>query len=203
MSASPIHAGASVVIALLAVCVGCGTHTRAHVPSPPARIGTTQTGIASWYGNPYNGRRTASGEIFDMEQLTAAHRTFPFNTWLEVTNLTNGKQVEVRVTDRGPFIKGRVIDLSLRAARDIDMVREGVVRVRIKVIAPPLIVTPVSANSANSRKAPAQPVIGPRSEPAIPRDAGSGPSSTKSTSPNPESGSPAAESSPAQGSPIQ
>jgi rare lipoprotein A len=72
-----------------------------------------------------------------MERLTAAHRTLPFNTWLEVTNLTNGKQVDVRITDRGPFIKGRIIDLSQRAARDIDMIREGVVRVRIKVIPPP------------------------------------------------------------------
>jgi rare lipoprotein A len=72
-----------------------------------------------------------------MEKLTAAHRTLAFNTWLEVTNLSNGKRVDVRITDRGPFIKGRIIDLSLAAAREIDMIREGVVRVRIKVIAPP------------------------------------------------------------------
>jgi rare lipoprotein A len=72
-----------------------------------------------------------------MERLTAAHRTLPFNTWLEVTNLSNRKRVDVRVTDRGPFVKGRIIDLSLGAAREIDMIREGVVRVRIKVIAPP------------------------------------------------------------------
>lgn len=124
---------------MLALCAGCGTRPRAHVPAPaaPARIGWTETGIASWYGNPYNGRRTSSGEIFDMERLTAAHRTLPFDTWLEVTNLSNGKRVEVRVTDRGPFINGRIIDLSLGAAREIDMIREGVVRVRIKVIAPP------------------------------------------------------------------
>ena len=72
-----------------------------------------------------------------MQLLTAAHRTLPFNTWLEVTNLSNGKRVDVRITDRGPFINGRIIDLSLGAAREVDMVREGIVRVRIKVIAPP------------------------------------------------------------------
>ncbi len=92
---------------------------------PPARIGDTETGIASWYGEPYNGRRSASGEIYDMEQLTAAHRTLAFGTWLEVNDLDNGKQVEVRITDRGPFVKGRIIDLSLAAARKIDMVGPG------------------------------------------------------------------------------
>jgi rare lipoprotein A len=144
MFARPIHAVAGFVAsfigATLAVCAGCGARPRAHVPAPPpppARIGWTETGIASWYGNPYNGRRTSSGEIFDMDRLTAAHRTLPFNTWLEVTNLTNGKTVDVRITDRGPFIKGRIIDLSLAAAREVDMIREGIVRVRIKVIAAP------------------------------------------------------------------
>ena len=72
-----------------------------------------------------------------MEKLTAAHRTLPFQTWVEVTNLTNGKTVDVRITDRGPFVHGRIIDLSLAAARQIDMIREGIVRVRIKVIAAP------------------------------------------------------------------
>jgi rare lipoprotein A len=151
MSARAIHAGANAIAIALAalvfaMCVGCGTHSRAHVPrapSPPARIGQTETGIASWYGNPYNGRHTASGEIYDMQQLTAAHRTLPFNTWLEVTNLSNGKQVDVRITDRGPFIKGRIIDLSLRAAQEIDMIREGIVRVRIKIIAAPVLSPPV------------------------------------------------------------
>lgn len=143
MSARAIHAGANdIVIALAALmftlCAGCGTRSRAHVPPPPARIGQTETGIASWYGIPFNGRRTSSGEIFDMEQLTAAHRTLPFNTWIEVTNLTNGKQVDVRITDRGPFVAGRIVDLSQRAAREIDMIREGIVRVRIKVIPAPV-----------------------------------------------------------------
>ncbi len=73
-----------------------------------------------------------------MEQLTAAHRTLPFQTWVEVTNLTNGKQVDVRITDRGPFIDGRIIDLSLAAAREIDMVRAGIAKVRLRVIDPPV-----------------------------------------------------------------
>ena len=99
-----------------------------------ARIGATETGIASWYGVPYHGRRAASGEIYDMEQLTAAHRTLPFDTWVEVTNLDNGKHVDVRITDRGPFVDGRIIDLSRAAARQIDMLGPGIARVRLKVI---------------------------------------------------------------------
>jgi rare lipoprotein A len=74
-----------------------------------------------------------------MKKLTAAHKTLPFQTWVEVTNLVNGRRVEVRITDRGPFIKGRIIDLSLAAARDIDMVRDGIVRVRLKVIPAPVV----------------------------------------------------------------
>jgi rare lipoprotein A len=99
-------------------------------------MGWSETGVASWYGIPYDGRHTSSGEIFDMHALTAAHRTLPFNTWLEVTNLQNGKRVEVRVNDRGPFVGGRIIDLSMGAAEKIDMVRAGVVKVRLKVIKP-------------------------------------------------------------------
>lgn len=74
-----------------------------------------------------------------MRAMTAAHRTLPFNTWVEVTNLKNGKQVDVRVTDRGPFLPGRVIDLSMGAAERIDMVRDGVVKVRLKVIPKPAL----------------------------------------------------------------
>jgi rare lipoprotein A len=103
----------------------------------PARIGQTETGIASWYGAPYNGRRTASGEVYDMEQFTAAHRSLPFDTWVEITNLANKKRVDVRITDRGPYVDGRIIDLSLAAAREIDMVQAGIVRVKIKVIRKP------------------------------------------------------------------
>jgi peptidoglycan lytic transglycosylase len=126
-------------VAMTLVMAGCGRHSSVRLPGPPApaRIGSTETGIASWYGVPYHGRRSASGEIFDMETLTAAHRKLPFQTWVEVTNLSNGKQVDVRITDRGPFVRGRIIDLSMAAARDLDMVRAGTARVRLKVIAPP------------------------------------------------------------------
>jgi rare lipoprotein A len=105
-------------------------------------MGWTESGVASWYGVPYDGRRTSSGEVFDMRAMTAAHRTLPFNTWLEVTNLKNGKQVEVRVTDRGPFVKGRIIDLSMGAAQRIDMLRDGIVQVRLKVIKAPAAPSP-------------------------------------------------------------
>jgi len=108
------------------------------LPAPvPTRPGAVETGIASWYGYPYHGRRTASGEIYDMEKLTAAHRTLPFGTWVEVTNLDNRKRVRVRITDRGPFVEGRIIDLSLAAAREIDMVRAGIVKVRVQVVSGP------------------------------------------------------------------
>jgi rare lipoprotein A len=133
------------VLALIAITlIGCARKSRAHVPPAPAPApipatpGATETGIASWYGKPYDGRRAASGEIYDMQQLTAAHRTLPFNTWVEVTDLDNGKQVNVRINDRGPFIDGRIIDLSLAAARTIEMVGPGTARVRITVIAPPI-----------------------------------------------------------------
>ena len=118
---------------------GCAKNTSAHAPATvkPARIGEMETGIASWYGPPYHGRRSANGEIFDMEKLTAAHRTFPFDTWVEVTNLENKQHVDVRITDRGPFVSGRIIDLSLAAARELDMVTAGIVKVRIKVIKKP------------------------------------------------------------------
>jgi rare lipoprotein A len=134
----PIHAGFALLALALMFVAGC-SHRAARVNTPlaPARIGSTEAGIASWYGVPYHGRRAASGEIYDMEQLTAAHRTLPFQTWVEVTNLSNGKQVDVRINDRGPFVKGRIVDLSQAAARDIDMLRAGTVRVRLKVIAPP------------------------------------------------------------------
>jgi rare lipoprotein A len=141
--ARPIHAGAAISVFALAVSLSlsasCARKTSAHAPPSvkPARVGETQTGIASWYGVPYNGRLSANGEIYDMEKLTAAHRSLPFDTWVEVTNLSNNKRVDVRITDHGPFVNGRIIDLSLAAAREIDLVTAGIVRVRIKVIKKP------------------------------------------------------------------
>jgi len=90
--------------------------------------------VDSWYGVPYHGRRAANGEIYDMYKLTAAHRTLPFETVVRVTNLKNGKHVDVRITDRGPFVEGRIIDLSLGAARELDMVGAGIAPVRLVLV---------------------------------------------------------------------
>ena len=109
------------MLALLSACSG--------------KKGLELEGLASYYAEPYHGRRTANGEVFDTYQgMTAAHRTLPFNTVVRVENKVNGKEVEVRINDRGPFIKGRIIDLSLRAARAINMVRAGVVPVKLKIV---------------------------------------------------------------------
>jgi rare lipoprotein A len=92
-------------------------------------------GLASYYAEPYHGRKTASGEIFDTyEGMTAAHRTLPFNTMVRVTNTTNGRQVDVRINDRGPFVDGRVIDLSVKAAREIDLMRAGTAPVKLTIL---------------------------------------------------------------------
>jgi rare lipoprotein A len=96
-----------------------------------------QEGIASWYGFPFDGHRTSNGEIYDMHQFTAAHRTLPFNAVVRVTNLANGKQTEVRINDRGPFVANRVIDLSLAAARAIEMVGPGTAQVRLEIVGEP------------------------------------------------------------------
>jgi len=101
---------------------------------PPAVVGWTEQGNASWYGNPFNGRRSSNGEVYDMYKLTAAHRTLPFETMVRVTNLSNGKSIVVRITDRGPFVDNRVIDLSLAAARELESVGPGVVPVRLEVL---------------------------------------------------------------------
>lgn len=112
---------------------GCGRKARIPAAAPGG-----EEGIASWYGHPYHGRRAANGEVYDMEQLTAAHRTLAFDTWVRVHNLENAKTVDVRITDRGPFIDGRIIDLSRAAARAIDMIGPGTARVRLQIIAPPV-----------------------------------------------------------------
>lgn len=94
----------------------------------------TETGEASYYGkgDKYNGRKTANGETFDTYDYTAAHKTIPFNTTVWVTNLSNGKTTKVRINDRGPYAKGRIIDLSYAAAKKIDMVQSGTVKVKIR-----------------------------------------------------------------------
>ncbi|GAB4279123.1 MAG: hypothetical protein Kow0029_22860 [Candidatus Rifleibacteriota bacterium] len=96
--------------------------------------GVYQTGIASWYGAEYHGRPTASGEIFDRNALTAAHKELAFNTWVEVTNLENGRRVTVKINDRGPFVEGRIIDLSERAADELGMKIAGLALVSLKIV---------------------------------------------------------------------
>ena len=98
------------------------------------QLSRPQIGVASWYGTKFHGRRTSSGEIFDMNKLTAAHNELPLGTRVRVTNLKNQKSVIVRINDRGPFVRGRVIDLSYAAAKKIGMVKDGVVKVRIEVV---------------------------------------------------------------------
>ncbi len=102
-------------------------------PRRPQKV-RGQEGLASWYGKKFHGRTTASGERYDMHALTAAHRTLPFGTRVRVTNLANGRRVVVRINDRGPFIRGRIIDLSYAAARQVGMVQAGVARVRVEVL---------------------------------------------------------------------
>jgi rare lipoprotein A len=96
--------------------------------------GPVEEGNASWYGAPFHGRQASNGEIYDMYKLTAAHRTLPFNTVVRVTNLSNGKVTTVRITDRGPFVDNRIIDLSYAAAREIDSIGPGVVPVRLEIL---------------------------------------------------------------------
>jgi rare lipoprotein A len=117
-----------------ALCVaisvaGCRSATRDHV-----RIGWTERGEASWYGLPFHGQRTASGERYDMYLMTAAHRELPIGTVVEVTNLQNDRRVQVRINDRGPFVRGRILDLSYGAATALDMVRTGTAEIELRVV---------------------------------------------------------------------
>ncbi len=121
--------------AALLILAGCGR--RKPVPPPKAarpRRGWAQSGTASYYADKFHGRKTSSGEVYSHRRLTAAHRTLPFGTRIRVTNLKNRRRVVVRVNDRGPFRKGRILDLSLAAARELDMVRAGTARVKIEVV---------------------------------------------------------------------
>jgi len=132
-----LERAAALVLLLSLSFFGCGGK-RVRLPSPvPARVGATETGMASWYGRPYHGRRTSSGVIYDMDELTAAHLRLPFGTVVRVTNLDNRRSVDVRINDRGPFVKNRLIDLSREAARRIAMIGPGTARVRVEVVAPP------------------------------------------------------------------
>ena len=116
------------LLSIIGTLSGCCCLGRAH------RYERVQYGYASYYGPNFNGRRTASGEIFNMYDYTAAHRYFPFGTIVEVTNLENGRNVVVRINDRGPYKAGRIIDLSYAAAKKLGMIGKGVVKVKLRVI---------------------------------------------------------------------
>ena len=105
-------------------------------PIPNAR-GFEQTGIASWYGKKFHGRKTSNGETYNMYAMTAAHKTLPLGTYVRVSNLRNGKSVDVRVNDRGPFVRGRIIDLSYTAAKRLDLVGPGTGRVKVVALGAP------------------------------------------------------------------
>ena len=141
---------AGVALALVGITLGCGRKHQVSARMPrlpataasPAPIHDGETGLASWYGRPYHGRAAANGEIYDMEKLTAAHRTLPFGTWVRVTNLNNNRSVEVRIIDRGPFVDGRIIDVSHAAAQEIELIGPGVAPVRLDIISTPQIAAP-------------------------------------------------------------
>jgi rare lipoprotein A len=149
-------------LAISSLLIGCAHHTyTTQAPAPPPQQapypqpvpGTqfpapsaqpsiapgayVEEGIASWYGAPFDGRRTSDGEIYNMHEMTAAHRTLPFGSIVQVTDLTNGRRVDVRITDRGPFVANRIIDLSYAAAEALGMVGPGTAPVRLQVVSGP------------------------------------------------------------------
>ncbi len=128
---------------------------RTYYPLQDAR-GYSEVGIASWYGDDFHGKKTASGDIYDMYAISAAHKTLPLGTVVRVTNLQNGRQVDLLVNDRGPFVDGRIIDLSYGAARQLGSARAGVVKVRVAAIGSYAAPSSYLADNRQSRPAPQQ-----------------------------------------------
>lgn len=114
----------------LLLCAGCAHG--GHRPAP----GGEEEGLAGYYAPQFEGRKTASGALFHHEALTCAHRTLPFGTVIEVARVDDGRSVRVTVTDRGPFVRARIVDLTLRAARELGLVKQGLARVRLRVVRP-------------------------------------------------------------------
>ena len=160
--------------ALLYMVCGCGTSTTTRTSDPPQRPsgypkpykvfgkwyqplpdskGFRQRGIASWYGKDFHGKKTSNGEVYDMYAMTAAHKTLPLGTYVRVHNLENDRQVNVRINDRGPFVRGRIIDLSYTAADKIGIVGPGTAEVEVIALA-----TPTATVSADSRPPQYKPV---------------------------------------------
>jgi peptidoglycan lytic transglycosylase len=137
------HSSIYIIILISLIAAGCSSSSRFsshfneesdYCETPEEFKGEVYEGKASFYANKFQGRKTASGDRFDQKKLTAAHRSLPFGTMVKVTNLSNGLSVVVRINDRGPFIRGRIIDLSRAAAKKINMIKSGVVKVRIEVL---------------------------------------------------------------------
>lgn len=120
---------------ILAFITGCSSTSTSASPKTQEYARSHElVGIASWYGNKYHGKLTASGETYNMRAYTAAHKTLPFGTIVRVINTDNNKSVDVKINDRGPFVKGRVIDLSQKAFEKVGSTSEGVVSIRIEIL---------------------------------------------------------------------
>jgi rare lipoprotein A len=130
-------------VLVIGSCAGKAIHEEPVISDRPSPIAPQipdvvyrETGVASWYGRDFQGRTTASGEIFDLNGISAAHRTLPLGTVLSVTNLDNLKSIKVRINDRGPYVKGRVLELSLGAAKELGFAAQGTARVTIESLEP-------------------------------------------------------------------
>ena len=150
-----VRRAAAIALAAALATTGCAL-VRPFAPEPPPVEGGVQTGEASWYGPGFHGRRTANGERYDQDALTAAHRTLPFGTRVRVTNIDNGRTVDVRINDRGPFVGGRIIDLSRAGARVIGLIGPGVGPVRVEVLEPTAVVRAAPATPARPSPPPVE-----------------------------------------------